>query len=206
MQPAPPPVLTPAPPPVPATDPQLLRAFRASALSYDDITQSVHQGNGHVVEREELYRIIQRPDLIAESESRATKRTWIFVGAGATTVLGIAAGVGIIANARHLNDPYCVANLNNMNNDCIPSHDRSQVIGVASIAAGVLGGSLLAYWGFGIQVDPLTPDEKQRVIAAYNGQLMGRLRQNIATVAPRSIRVLPQFDTHSGGLVAVANF
>lgn len=197
-----------APPEEKKADPALLRAFRASYLSYDALTHEVRQGsNGPPLEREQLYQILRRPDLLEETDRRETKRTLLFLGAGGLLATGVVTGVVLLATAPNMNSPECLATADSYNNGCSPDNTRHQIFGAMAIGAGVLGGSALAFVAFGVNLDPLTPDEKQRAIASYNGALMAHLRNNAATRPwPTSIRFTPVFDLHGGGLAAAARF
>jgi hypothetical protein len=131
--------------------------------------------------REELYRLLGRPDLVDTADAHRTQRTVLFVGAGAAIVGGIVAGLALRSNIPEMNSSYCTSSVRTFNEECDPQMRKYEVLSAVAMVSGALVGGGLIAWGSSISIDGAPRTAIAGMVASYNGNLMHRLRESGTT-------------------------
>ena len=187
---------------VPQTDPRVRAAFLDHFLAYDGSHQQVVMGKARrLVPRDDFYRLLDRPDLLEQSEAASRRRLYLAIAGGAVAVVGATVGIVELAGMPDLDSLECTSDPTRFNNVCEPEANRRELIAVVALAGGLGVGALLgtlAYWS---SPDVTSPDETRALIAHHNAELMRRLRGGSS-----ALRLTPFVATGAGGVVAALRF
>lgn len=175
-------------------------AYRMQYLRWDRRAEKpVYGRDERRLEREELYRLIGREDLLARHEQLRSRRLWTAIGAGASTVAGLTVAGVLLANRVDLNDPYCVANPTNYD-ECTDHYRQEGTWAMISAGVGVAGGVVLTTIAMMAHRAMNRPDQRT-LIYEYNEGLKKKL-----STPGTSLRLVPVVSPSSGGLMATLRF
>ena len=168
--------------PSPAAPAPHVRLFLQEYVAYDASTGEATRGQSKTpMSREELYRLLGRPDLVDTADAHRTQRTVLFVGAGAALVGGIVAGLALRANIPEMNSAYCTSSVRVYNDECDPQLRKYEVLSAVAMVSGALVGGGLIAWGSSISADGAPRTAIAGMVASYNGNLMHKLRESGTT-------------------------
>ncbi|MCI0571011.1 MAG: hypothetical protein L0Y66_09675 [Myxococcaceae bacterium] len=187
-----------------------LAAFLEQHLSFDEKTGEATTGRARrPVPRTQLYELLGRPDLVAQSDARVRTRTWMFVGAAGALVAGVASGVYMHATLPDLNSGWCAAGPSRFNSpECAPRHAMQVTLGSTFLAVGAGAGLALGLSALNIDLHPVHRSEVSRMVSTYNSELRKRLRDTGASAsAPSaSLMLMPVVGPGGAGLHAQLTF
>ncbi len=195
-----------APPPRPRPD---IRLFLQEYVSYDARTGEATRGQAKTpIPRDELFRLIGRPDLVDAAESRRVERALVFTASGAAFVAGIVGAVAIQSDAPDMNSRWCSSSTHVYNEECDPRVRTHQVWSGVALASGMLVGSALLTWGLNIPIDGTSRASIAGMVASYNGSLRQRLREPGSTepTPGAKLQLAPSVGAGSGGVTARLTF
>jgi hypothetical protein len=165
----------PAPPPPP---PELspMEMFYEGYLTYDDDRGIGYLGRARKPLRpEELYRLLDRPDLVARVDERRGSRIYWYIGAGLSFAVGTFVGLKLWSGVPDLNSRACVFSAANYN-ACAEEYQWRQAWGGGSIVAGLAGAAVLAGLGWSLDLEPVSRGEAVRLVNDYNAALLRRAK------------------------------
>lgn len=186
-----------------------LRTFGSLRLRYDAQEGVAYEGSSSApLSRKDLFARLGRHDLVAEEDSRATKRIVFFSAAGAALVAGIVAGAVIFDNGPVMNSSECEERGGLAYNECVNRHRRANTLSGVAVVSGALVGSGLFAIGLSFGRSPIPARETESLVAGYNGEVMKRLRTT--TAAPRTpgtrLELSPQLSASGGGIIGRLTF
>ena len=149
------------------------QAFLKEYIRVDPRANAPFRGTDFLSAKE-FYTQIDRPDLVAASDSQTAKRIWLMSAATLVTVGGIAGGVIVLGNAQNLNDPRCFANGNTSYNDCVNRANQTTLIGGLIIGLAVAVGGGILTWALLTPEMVTPPEETVRLATEYNRKLSVR--------------------------------
>ena len=198
-------------PAAPAAPAPHVRLFLQEYVAYDASTGEATRGQSKTpMSREELYRLLGRPDLVDTADAHRTQRTVLFVGAGAAIVGGIVAGLALRANIPEMNSAYCTSDVRVYNEECDPQMRKYEVLSAVAMVSGALVGGGLIAWGSSISTDGATRTAIAGMVASYNGNLMHRLRESGTTTRTAGsgarLDVMPSVGPGGGSVQARLTF
>lgn len=194
----------PTPPPVLPTEdaePALPSEFLDQALRVD-AKNRVTRGRAQTpVSHRELFALMERTDLLQQSDAMIARRKWLIIGSVTLAVVGIGTGIALIATAPNLATPACESSVQIYNEVCVPNARTHNISGTAVIATGVLGALLMA--GFAYNADPsvLDRDQTSALIGTYNSKLARSLRR-----PPAGLKLIPLVTPEGAMLTASLRF
>jgi hypothetical protein len=146
-------------------------------VTMDDEDQILYQSR-HLTPRE-LFEVAGRPDLVAQADANATRRTALFISAGAVAAVAVVVGVVLYATAPNFSVEPCNRGLDTVadrlyfDTVCVPQNTLHMVSGAVTLVGGLAAAGLLAAFGLWARPDVLTPFELHRFIRDHNAALPG---------------------------------
>jgi hypothetical protein len=203
--------VAPPAPAAPAPPAPHVRLFLQEYVAYDASTGEATRGQSKTpMSREELYRLLGRPDLVDTADAHRTQRTVLFVGAGAAIVGGIVAGLALRSNIPEMNSGYCTSSVRVFNDECDPQMRKYEVLSAVAMISGALAGGGLIAWGTSISTDGAPRTAIAGMVASYNGNLMHRLRESGTTTRTAGsgarLDVMPNVGPGGGSVQARLTF
>lgn len=172
------------PPPPAASEPLIPAEFLDQALTWDAANNRAVKGRQKtVLTRNEFFTEVGRVDLIARSESLASRRVLLFGSAAGLVAAGIAGGVALLATSPDMNSAKCVANITNFTL-CHNDNRVHQTGGIGLMSATIATAMLLATLGWWSNPEVLDSDEAISLTSKYNAGLMKRLRGQTVSWMP----------------------
>lgn len=131
-------------------------------------SRPVHGKYRRLLEDEEFYRMVERPDLVSRYQKRRWVRNGLMVVGGLTIVGASAAAIGVLVDSRP-----CVSHGDGMG--CLASglERFGNSTGIALIGGGVGLGLLLT--GVLIEPQPIEPGEARSLAGGFNQKLRTKL-------------------------------
>lgn len=160
------------------------QGFTDAALRVNRLNVITEGRSGKELSHRELFSRLGRTDLLAQSDAVQTRRTVLFVAAGAVAVAGLITGTVLLATSPNLATPQCENDVAVYNEICVPQARQHLTGGVVAYAGGVVGALVLG--GLAFLSDPrvLDVDGTSRLVGLYNAQLLRTMRANGVTVVP----------------------
>jgi hypothetical protein len=170
-------------------------------------SRPVHGKHGRLLDDEEFYRMVERPDLVSRYQKRRWVRNGLMVVGGLTIVGASAAAIGILASSRP-----CVSGGDGMGCLATGLERLGNSADIALIGGGV--GLGLFLMGVLMNPQPIEPGEARGLAGGFNQRLRTKLKLEQADSAsggagrqafpPLSVGF---FASHaSGGVVLSAHF
>jgi hypothetical protein len=196
--------LPPGPPLAPPSDARAARVppeFMYQFLSYDEDAGVVVLGSARQrLTRDELYAVLDRPDLEEKSREAAQLRVILGVAAGALFLGGMVTAVVTRVGMPDLSAGSCARNAQSYN-ACLPDVDRREALSTVGLVAGISLGGLLGMLAYRSSPDVLSKDEVSTLISKHNAALLRRLRSERTEV-----RVAPCASARGAGVATVVTF
>lgn len=149
----------------------------------------------------ELFERMGRVDLVAKSDSLASRRLWLSLSAGAVAVVGGVVGGVLIGTGPRLASVECESDIRVYNDICVPRAAQHNISGTAVIVTGVATGLLLGTLAFWSDPAVLTRDETASLASSYNAQLARRLKSQ-----PTGLKVVPVVTPDGAAVTASLRF
>lgn len=194
----------PSPPPVLPTEeaePSLPPEFLDQALKVDGKNQVTRGRAQAPLTHRQMFELMGRTDLLAQSDALVERRKWLIVGAVALGAAGIATGIALIATAPNLASPACESSVRIYNEVCVPNARTHNISGTAVLVGGVVGAILMAGFAYGSDPAVLDRDQTAALIGSFNSQLARALRR-----PPAGLRLIPVVGPDGATLTASLRF
>jgi hypothetical protein len=185
-------VPTPAAPPIVAVEED-----RSVVLTDDD--ELLYGAARQKVSNVELFKLLGRDDLLAQSAQNEQRRTVLAITGGGVAVAGIAVGIALLATAPDLTQGPCGVDIKLYNEQCRAEAAAHQIGGIVGIAGGVLVGGLLGSIASWSRPEVFTKSELRKFVNEHN----------TAIGAPKStlrLQLRPALSPGFSGLVASGTF
>jgi hypothetical protein len=182
-----------------------LAEFMKSYVSYDE-DKGFTEGKHHSpLERDVFYQRIGRSDLVEQSDSLKLRKNVLLVGACAVALAGIIGAVAAVASNPDPNSVACNQD-NATYNRCIDRGRNDDVLAAGSVVVGGLAASVMAWFGFHMNLEPVDSSEAKRLASQYNGELRRRLslgssRETEPSTRSMTLGMTMTPDAHGGQLM-----
>jgi hypothetical protein len=187
--------------PVPATPPIIAAEEDRSVIFTDDY--KILYGETHrELTAVQLFEVLGRSDLVAQANTNSKRRTALVISGVSVAVVGLGAGIALLATAPNLQTGRCNMEADYYNNVCLPRNSAHQIGGAASIAGGIIIGAILGSVAWWSRPEVFTRYELGKFIDQHNAELVNASKKPSSFHFELSPSVSPSF----AGLVATGTF